>query len=180
MENDYQIMLARPEHLIALPQIERAAAEIFPAEMIPDEVKNYVLTLEEFENAQAKNQLWAAVTLDNQPVGFVMALVKGKSVMMAELDVDPEHQRKGLGRKLVQTVINWAREEGFKHLTLTTFSNVPWNAPFYEKMGFRRLHGSELTADLVAALDREAELGLKDRVAMQITLSAPEMSEQPK
>jgi len=25
MENDYQIMLARPEHLASLPQIERAA-----------------------------------------------------------------------------------------------------------------------------------------------------------
>ena len=178
MENDYQIILARLEHLAALPQIERAAAEIFPAGMIPDEVKNYVLTLEEFENAQAKNQLWAAVTLDNQPVGFAFVVVKGKSAMMAELDVDPEHQRKGLGRKLVQTVIDWAREEGFNHLTLTTFRNVPWNAPFYEKMGFRRLHESELTADLIAVLDREAELGLKDRVAMQITLSALEMSEQ--
>ncbi len=31
-------------------------------------VKSYVLTLEEFENAQAKNQLWAAVTLDSQPL----------------------------------------------------------------------------------------------------------------
>ncbi len=178
MDKGYQIILAKPEHLAALPRIESAAAEIFPEGMIPDEVKDYVLSLEDFENALAKNQLWTAVTLDNNPVGFAMVLVKGKSAMLAELDVDPEHQRKGLGRSLVQTVIKWAREEGFKLLTLTTFRSVPWNAPFYEKMGFRRLHRTELTADLIAALDREEELGLKDRVAMQVELLASEMSEQ--
>lgn len=178
MKKGYQVVLAKPEHLAALPQIERAAAEIFPEGMITDEVKDYVLTLEDFENALAKNQLWTVVTLDNKPVGFAMALVNGKSAMLAEIDVDPEHQRKGLGRNLVQTFINWAREEGFQLLTLTTFSNVPWNAPFYEKMGFRRLHRTELAADLIAALDRETELGLKDRVAMQIELLASEMSKQ--
>jgi GNAT superfamily N-acetyltransferase len=178
MEINYQIILAKPEHLAALPQIERAAAEVFPEGMIPDEVKDYVLSLDDFENALAKNQLWIAVTMDNNPVGFAVAIAKGKSAMLAELDVDPEHQRQGLGRKLVQTVINWAREEGFNNLNLTTFSNIPWNAPFYEKMGFRRLRGVELTADLITALDREAELGLKDRVAMQIELLTLEMSEQ--
>ncbi len=178
MEKGYQVILAKLEHLAALPQVERAAAEIFPEGMIPDEVKDYVLTLEDFKNALAKNQLWTAVTLDNKPVGFAMAIAKDKSAMLAELDVDPEHQRKGLGRNLVQTVIKWAREEGFNHLMLTTFRNVPWNAPFYENMGFRSLREAELTADLIAALNREAELGLKDRVAMQIELSALEMSEQ--
>jgi GNAT superfamily N-acetyltransferase len=178
MEKGYQIVMAKPEHLATLPRIERAAAEIFPEGMIPDEVKDYVLTLEDFEKALAKNQLWIAVTLENNPVGFAMVLAKDKSVMLAELDVDPEHQRKGLGRNLVQTVVNWAREKGYDQLTLTTFCNIPWNAPFYEKMGFRRLHSTELTADLIAALDREAELGLKDRVAMQIELSASEMCEQ--
>ncbi len=175
MKNNYRIALAKPEHLAALPLIERAAAEIFPAGKIPDPVKNYVLTLEEFENALANNHLWTAVTLDNQPVGFALVLVKEKTAMLAELDVDPGHQGKGLGRKLVQTVINWACEEGYNHLTLTTFSNIPWNAPFYEKMGFRRLRETELTADLIAALDREAELGLKDRVAMRLEFPVSEL-----
>ena len=168
MKNDYQVMLASPEYLAELPRIERAAAEIFPAGMIPDEVKDYVLTLEEFKNALAKNHLWVAVTVDNQPIGFALVLVKGESAMLAELDVYPEHQRKGIGKSLVQTVINWACEEGYKSLMLTTFSNIPWNAPFYEKMGFRALSETELTADLFAALEKEAKLGLRGRVAMQI------------
>lgn len=41
MENNYIIALAKPEHLDVLSQIERAAAECFPAGMIPEAVKNF-------------------------------------------------------------------------------------------------------------------------------------------
>jgi GNAT superfamily N-acetyltransferase len=170
MENGYSIEPAKPEHLAALPAIERSAANVFPEGMIPDEVKDYLLSLEEFENALAQKHLWVAITPDNQPVGFAMVTVNagGESALLAELDVDPNHQQKGIGKALVQTVIKWARKEGIKHLSLTTFSNVPWNASFYEKIGFRRLSKNELTATLVAILDKEDELGLKNRVAMQL------------
>jgi len=172
MENNYRIEPAKPEHLVALPAIERAAAEIFPKGMISDEAKDYVLSLEEFEKALAKKHLWVAITTANQPVGFALVTVNtsDKSAMLAELDVDPAHQQKGLGAAMVQTVIKWARQKGFKHLLLTTFSNVPWNAPFYKKMGFRILSRNELTAALEAFLEKEDQLGLKNRVAMQLDL----------
>jgi GNAT superfamily N-acetyltransferase len=170
MENGYRIEPAKPEYLSALPGIEREAANVFPAEMIPDEVKEYVLSLEQFEKALVQKLLWLAISADNQPVGFALATVdvNDKSAMLAELDVLPDHQQKGLGRALVQTVIEWARSEGFKSLSITTFSNVPWNAPFYKKLGFRYLLEKELTATLIAILNKEEELGLKNRVAMQI------------
>ena len=172
MENEYRIEPAKPEHLVALPAIERAAADIFPEGMISNEAKDSIMSLEEFEKALAKKHLWVAITADNQPVGFALVTVNvsGKSAMLAELDVDPAHQQKGLGTAMVQTVIKWACQKGFQHLLLTTFSNVPWNAPFYEKMGFRRLSWNELTANLVVILDKEDELGLKNRVAMQLDL----------
>jgi len=169
MEKGYRIEPAKPEHIAALPAIERAAADVFPEGMIPDQVKGYVLSIDEFENAMAKKHLWVAVTADNQPIGFALVTVNtsSESAMLAELDVDPDHQQKSLGTALVQTVIQWARQENIRHLSLTTFSNVPWNALFYEKMGFRRLSRNELTATLVAILVKEDELGLKNRVAMQ-------------
>ena len=114
--------------------------------------------------------LWLAISADNQPVGLALATVdiNDKSAMLAELDVLPDHQQKGLGRALVQTVIKWAQSEGFKSLSLTTFSNVPWNAPFYKKLGFRYLLEKQLTATLITILNKEEEIGLKNRVAMQI------------
>jgi len=170
MEKGYRIVPAQSGHLAALPAIERAAADVFPEGMIPDEVKNYVLSVEEFKNALAQKHLWVAINTDNQPVGFAMVTVNasGESAMLAELDVDPDHQQQGLGTTLVQTVIEWARQKGIRHLSLTTFSTVPWNASFYEKMGFRRLSQNELTATLGTILDKEDKLGLKNRVAMQL------------
>lgn len=170
MKDGYRITLAKPEHLAALSAIERAAANVFPEGMIPEAVKDYVLSLDEFNNALAQKTLWVAITSDQQPVGFALATVDecSKSANLAELDVDPTHQQKGIGKALVQTVINWARQEGLQSLSLTTFSNVRWNAPFYEKMGFRQLSRPELSSALHGALTKEAELGLKNRVAMRL------------
>ncbi len=37
---------------------------------------------------------------------------------------------------------------GLPALTLTTFAEVPWNAPYYEPCGFRRLAEAEITPGL--------------------------------
>jgi hypothetical protein len=50
--------------------------------------------------------------------------------------------------------------EGIAALTLTTFSQVPWNAPYYERCGFRCLDEAELTPGLRAIRRHEAEMGL--------------------
>ena len=170
MGKEYRIEPAKKEHLNALPPIERAAAEIFPDNMIPEEVKDYVLSLAELAVAQTEQRLWVALDPNSHPVGFAMASISEETAMLAEIDVHPDHQQKGLGRALVQTVMRWARDEGFPHISLTTFSNVPWNAPFYAQMGFRRLTRTELTDDLASILKNEEQHGLKERVAMRFDI----------
>ena len=93
-------------------------------------------------------------------------------IHLEELDVHPDHGRKGLGRKLVQTVLDWARDEGYPAVTLTTFIHLPWNAPFYETFGFVRLPESALSDGLRAELDWEVDQGLEreKRVAMRCDL----------
>jgi hypothetical protein len=43
---------------------------------------------------------------------------------------------------------------------LTTFTDVPWNAPYYQRLGFRRLSDDKLTPGLRAIRAREAAIGL--------------------
>jgi hypothetical protein len=43
---------------------------------------------------------------------------------------------------------------------LTTFEYVPWNAPYYARLGFRILDDAEVTPGLRAIRRREAESGL--------------------
>ena len=57
---------------------------------------------------------------------------------LRRLDVLPEHQRHGLGRRLSQTAIDWARDNAFVRVVLdTTTLQLPAIA-LYESLGFRR------------------------------------------
>jgi hypothetical protein len=49
---------------------------------------------------------------------------------------------------------------GLPALTLTAFTEVLWNAPYYERCGFRRLAETEITLGLREVRRREAEHGL--------------------
>jgi len=48
------------------------------------------------------------------------------------------YRRQGIGRSLLQTAVDWARETGVRKLELHVF---PWNEPaiaLYESFGFER------------------------------------------
>jgi GNAT superfamily N-acetyltransferase len=93
---------------------------------------------------------------------------------LEELAVHPAHQRRGLGARLVAAVVGWARARGAAALTLSTFRDVPWNAPFYARIGFRALDPAQLPATLAALVERERAHGLpvEQRVVMRLDLEA--------
>ena len=45
---------------------------------------------------------------------------------------------------------DWAARQGLPAMTLVTFRGVPWNAPYYERLGFRELAAPEVTPGLAA------------------------------
>ena len=67
---------------------------------------------------------------DEHPVGFLVAETLDSSLFIAELSLHQEWQGKGIGRRLICYVAEQAREKGYTSLTLTTFRDVPWNAPW--------------------------------------------------
>ncbi|MBW4457630.1 MAG: GNAT family N-acetyltransferase [Nostoc indistinguendum CM1-VF10] len=54
-----------------------------------------------------------------------------------QIDVAPEHGQRGIGSALVGTVCTWAKQQGYRIVSLSTFRDIPWNAPFYSKLGFQ-------------------------------------------
>lgn len=169
---NYTVRLAAPADVAHLPAIERCAASLFSAEDAPAHVREAVTSVAELEQAQSAGRLWVAVDDAATPVGFAYVLPMEQHMHLEELDVHPDHGRRGLGGKLVRAVTDWARAAGYPAVTLTTFAHVPWNAPFYECMGFRRLAESALSHALRAELDWEAGQGLDraKRVAMWCVL----------
>ena len=110
--------------------------------------------------ARRAGRLWVALA-DDAPVGFAHVVMHGKTVAhLEEVDVHPDHGRRGLGRRLVQTVCAWATSHGLDAVTLTTFRDVPWNMPFYARLGFQPLGSDSVGAELRAVIDDEARRGL--------------------
>lgn len=174
MSTDYVIRLAGPEHVGVLPDIERASATLF-GDSLPESVISHVTSLDSLGAAQRAGLLWVALESAGAPVGFAIASTCGGRVHLEELDVLPRHGRRGIGTALIEAVEDCARDRGCVEMTLTTFRDVPWNAPFYARLGFEVIPEQQLGGELARRLSDEAALGLERsrRVAMCKPLGRP-------
>lgn len=88
--------------------------------------------------ANAISQGLAYVALDHNgiAVGFATFCLVDAQPYLDQLSVHPNNMRLGIGTKLLNKVISWS---GNRPLWLTTYANVPWNRPYYEKRGFKQV-----------------------------------------
>lgn len=94
------------------------------------------------------------------PVGFARLEVIDGHAHLEQLSVHPAHGRRGIGGSLVTAACQWAIDQGHTIITLCTFGDVAWNAPFYARHGFVAVPDAELTPELRLLRRREHELGL--------------------
>jgi hypothetical protein len=66
-------------------------------------------------------------------------------------------------------VVAWAQGWGAPAVTLSTFREVPWNAPYYARSGFRAMAEDELTPGLreLRAVEVAAGLDVAARIFMR-------------
>jgi GNAT superfamily N-acetyltransferase len=172
----YRIDRARPSDLPLLPAIELAAATLLAGHG-PASVLAETTSQADLEDAQQRGHLWVA-RADGVPVGFAHIEVLEPGIAhLEEIDVHPEHGRRGLGRRLVGAVCRWAAANGYAWVTLSTFRDVPWNMPFYARLGFEEIPREEFSPALLSVIDDETRRGLdpRRRVAMRrpCVLKAP-------
>lgn len=169
---NYEIRQARTVDLPYLGPIELAAAQLL-AGHAPESVLNETTNDAELLSAQRQGLLWVALA-DDVPVGFAhLKFIEPGSVHLAEIDVHPDHGRRGIGTQLLRTVCDWAAANGCLYVTLTTFREVRWNMPFYARFGFDTIPSTGLTPALISIIEDEARRGLDTdrRVAMRFDLS---------
>ena len=82
------------------------------------------------------DQMAVVFVAGDPPVGFVSVELLDGEAHIDQLSVLATHGGRGTGRALLDEAIRWARVEGLAGVTLTTFRDVPWNAPFYRRLGF--------------------------------------------
>jgi GNAT superfamily N-acetyltransferase len=104
-------------------------------------------------------------------IGYVGAIFASDWLHISEIDIARDWQRKGIGRALMQAMLDEGRARNLAGATLTTDRIAPFNAPFYESIGFRILDNEELPRRLRGILAREHAAGLDParRVAMILT-----------
>ncbi|MDX1648989.1 MAG: GNAT family N-acetyltransferase [Myxococcota bacterium] len=168
-----RIRPARPDELVRLQAIEEAAGALFATVGMPEVDAAEPVPLGRLEDARQEGRLWVAADAADRPVGFALVETVDGEPHLKEVDVHPDHGRRGVGRRLVEHVLARARAEGAAGVTLTTYRDVAWNAPFYRRLGFRELPEPALGPGLARIRRLERERGLDaagPRVAMRRTL----------
>jgi len=172
------------EDIPALQGIEQSAGQRFLSypglEWIADDS---VMSREAHKRAIDSGLSFTAVTYPaggTQPktVGFICAELVGDQMHILELSVAMASQGKGIGKALVNYLIDKARALGLIAMTLTTFREVAWNEPFYQHLGFFTVDDKEImlmteNEHLHKALQDEAKQGLvrSQRCAMRLPLA---------
>lgn len=166
---------ARPSDAAHFPDIEQSAGELFRTIADSAWIANSPnLTDPHYADLIRGGASWVASLPGGRPAGFLCAEIVGRTLHVEELAIRLDVQRRGIGRRLLETAVAWAAERGLMAVTLTTFRGVAWNEPFYASAGFETLPESRLDPRLTAILQAEIAKGLPAdrRCAMRRPLAA--------
>jgi len=171
----YSFRQALADELPHLPEIESAAAQRFRETAYAALADDSPPDVSHFQTWFQEGAIWVAVDAQEHVVGFAVAGEVDAQGFLIELDVHPAHGRLGLGRQLIERVRVWGIERGYEALCLSTFVDVDWNAPYYERLGFRIMTEDELGPGLLEIRGEEATSGLDvaRRVFMTIPIHKP-------
>jgi Predicted acetyltransferase len=99
-----------------------------------------------------QNSLYLIVARDGtRPVGMARVVGDGGYVyFICDVIVRPDYQSRGLGRRLIETVLSWLREQvGEDETIMINLMSAMGKEPFYEKLGFHKRpfdnHGSGMS-----------------------------------
>jgi GNAT superfamily N-acetyltransferase len=154
------IRLAVDEDLPTLQDIERAAGALFrdlDMQAVADDPPPDLETLRSFRR---RGRAWVFADGDDRPVAYLLVELVDNRAHVEQVSVHPSHARNGIGRRLIDQADSWAAEHGLSELTLTTYVDVPWNGPYYQRLGFRFMRDDEMGKGLRAIREREAARGL--------------------
>lgn len=163
---DLDVRAATAADLQRVPDIDARAEAVF-------RITGYELPAIDFD-VDALEAAAAVLVVGDPAIGYVQIDVLDGEAHVAQLAVIPRQMRRGHGTRLLDAACRWAGEHGYAAVTLITFADVPWNAPWYARHGFVEVPAP--TAALRELRRAEQERGLDDvgrRVVMRKQLSDP-------
>ncbi|MGR6467885.1 GNAT family N-acetyltransferase [Rhizobium sp. PAMB 3182] len=160
MVADYIIRPGMLEETFVYQDIERQAAQRFRTIGMSEIADGRPTAASDLAEHIRDGRLFVASS--GWPVGFILYRQVESSAYIEELDVLQEYAGRGIGSALIGRVAEAAVEAGLSTLLLSTFRDVPWNAPYYERIGFRVLEEEALSPVMRAIRDEHIAKGLDE------------------
>ena len=158
--SEYRIRLARSEDAEAFHLVEEDAASLLREEpSIAGAVIPPTASAADHARTIAKGRSLAALHSD-RVIGFAALGTVGRELHLHELSVACAHQRCGVGSLLLRAMMIDARNSGYRAITLNTYRDIPWNAPFYARFGFVEVENFDGRPHLVQSRETPAAIGL--------------------
>ncbi|MCR9137000.1 MAG: GNAT family N-acetyltransferase [Alphaproteobacteria bacterium] len=159
----------RVDDLEKLAEIDRRADQLFLETGISNimAIATGPLTpLDAFSAMLTACTVTVACPSDDVPAGFIAVQRLGNDIYVRLLAVDPDHGRRGIGTSLLSLALDRGRRQGADRCILSTFRDVMFNRPYYERQGFSELPletasallRHQFAADIPAGIDPEQRL----------------------
>lgn len=121
------------------------------------EVAEDVPRLSDLRSAVDAERIWVT-QVDTEVAAYVRAEVLDANAHVAQVSVAPAYAGRALGRALIEYVEQWGRDLGCPATTLTTFRDVPWNGPYYRRLGYLDLPDELVGPELARTIAEEAAI----------------------
>jgi GNAT superfamily N-acetyltransferase len=170
----YHLRDGRPDEIDAIREIERLAAarfiDIGMAWITEDEPTDAATLSERIADGRL-------IVIDHG--GLAVAAVIFSPVdgaaYIEQIDVLPAHAGHRLAARLIDDVAIRSAALGLPRLTLSTFRDVPWNGPYYRRLGLSDMTEADLGPGHRTIRDHHRAKGLADehRVFLQRPIRRP-------
>jgi GNAT superfamily N-acetyltransferase len=148
-----------PREIKLLPQIENAADRRYARVGLERVLDMPPASLHVVKGIRSDSRVWLAVSPLGRPVGFALLVLWRDVALLDQLSVLPDWQRRGFGAGLIDRAADAARRSGHRAIYLSTYRDVPWNAPYYARRGFRPVPRGSQSRSLRQLLLTEIRMG---------------------
>jgi GNAT superfamily N-acetyltransferase len=155
----YRIKRGTHEQAARLHEIERAAGSLFRSVGMNDVAENGTTPIAILEDRAEHGRLYVVVDDSGTLIGFLSWSPKDGLAYIEEVSVHPDHAGHRLAARLIDRL---AEDVRGKHaaITLATFRDVPWNGPYYARLGFSEMPRERVGPDHELSWKHQAENGL--------------------
>lgn len=163
-----RIRLATTDDVPKVAPLEAAAAEVYRTIGMDAIADDAPIAESLLLQAVEEQRLWVAVEY-GELRAYLLGDFLPESLHIDQVTVHPDAARRGIGALVIESASSDERAKERGCVTLTSFANVPWNAPYYERIGFMDIAESEWPAGIAEKVAEDQENGISrwPRVVMR-------------